>query len=112
MDSKTPPLKKARNVEGEKVQEQGSQCDNHVRAVIFEQVYSSDSFVRQLSGPGTLQHSFLESLKVHHSSETGQPYLRAMNHEKMGESKSDCLGSHMLATYARSRSGGCTDNGI
>lgn len=74
------------------MQEQGSHCDSQLKAAILEQVYSSDSFVRQVSGPGTLQHSFPEGMKekVHHSSETEQPYLGAMNHEKMGESKSDC----------------------
>lgn len=37
------------------------------------------------------QHSFLEGMKekVPHSSETGQPYLSALTHDKMGESKSD-----------------------
>lgn len=68
-------MKKSESVEGA----------DQVKDTVSEQVWSSDSFVR------VQEHSFPEGTKekVPHSSETGQPYLRAMNHAKIGESKSD-----------------------
>lgn len=38
VETQTPPLKKAGSLEGEKLQEQGSQYDDCVKAATFEQV--------------------------------------------------------------------------
>lgn len=67
------PLKKSQGVEGA----------DEVKDAIIEQVWSTDS----CKSPA----AFLEGMKekVFHSTETGQTYLRATTHDKMGESVSD-----------------------